>query len=310
MKRTTLVLLLPALFSGFFTALQSQTVQPKIDVHMHARTSALRTPAGNPVPIPCMPDGCEPNPTIVKDDADVMGLAIESMRRNNIVLGVVTDANLDDVYEWVEADPDRFWAGPAFFNPVSADIASLRTEFEAGRLQVMGEIAAQYQGFAPNDPALEPFFALAEELDVPTLIHCEGIAGASPQFQLSHGDPRLLQEVFEAHPDLRLWVENAGYPYLEGMIALMYRYPQVYADLSTITWIIPRQEFWRYLKVLMDAGLGKRLMWGSDQMNWPGSIDLAVDAIEEAPFLSEAEKADLFYNNAARFLRLDTVAGG
>jgi predicted TIM-barrel fold metal-dependent hydrolase len=105
-------------------------------------------------------------------------------------------------------------------------------------------------------------------------------------------------------------VENAGYPYLEGMIALMYRYPQVYADLSTITWIIPRQEFWRYLKALMDAGLGKRLMWGSDQMNWPGSIDLAVDAIEEAPFLSEAEKADLFYNNAARFLRLDTVAGG
>ena len=98
-------------------------------------------------------------------------------------------------------------------------------EFEAGRLQVMGEIGAQYRGIPPNDPVLEPFFALAEALDVPTLIHCEGVAGASRQFQLAHGDPRLLQEVLQRHPNLRLWVENAGYPYLEGMIALMYRYP-------------------------------------------------------------------------------------
>ena len=179
MKRTTLLLLLPAFFPGLSTDLPAQTVQPKIDVHMHARTSAVRTPDGNPMPIPCMPDGCEPDATIVKNDADVMVLAIESMKRNNIVLGIVTDANLDRVYEWVAADPDRFWAGPAVFNPVGVDIASLRAEFEAGRLQVMGEIAAQYQGFAPNDPALEPFFGLAEALDVPTLIHCEGVAGAS-----------------------------------------------------------------------------------------------------------------------------------
>ena len=75
-------------------------------------------------------------------------------------------------------------------------------------------------------------------------------------------------------------------------------------------WIIPRKEFWRYLQALMDAGLGKRLMWGSDQMNWPATIDLAIEAVEEAPFLSEEEKTDLFYNNAARFLRLNAPAGG
>jgi predicted TIM-barrel fold metal-dependent hydrolase len=55
----------------------------------------------------------------------------------------------------------------------------------------------------------------------------------------------------------------------------------------------------------MDADLGKRLMWGSDQMNWPGTIELAIAAIEEAPFLTEAQRRDIFYNNAVRFLRLD-----
>ena len=54
----------------------------------------------------------------------------------------------------------------------------------------------------------------------------------------------------------------------------------------------------------MDAGLGKRLMFGSDQMQWPEAIDDAVEAIESAPFLTEEQKRDIFYNNAARFLRL------
>jgi hypothetical protein len=30
-----------------------------------------------------------------------------------------------------------------------------------------------------------------------------------------------------------------------------------------------------------------------------------VDAIQSAPFLTAEEKRDIFYNNAARFLRLD-----
>jgi predicted TIM-barrel fold metal-dependent hydrolase len=46
-------------------------------------------------------------------------------------------------------------------------------------------------------------------------------------------------------------------------------------------------------------------MFGSDQMVWPGLIDAAVRSIEEATFLSAEQKRDIFYNNAARFLRLD-----
>jgi uncharacterized protein len=35
----------------------------------------------------------------------------------------------------------------------------------------VGEIATQLSGVAPNAPALEPYFALAEELDLPAFIH-------------------------------------------------------------------------------------------------------------------------------------------
>ena len=48
----------------------------------------------------------------------------------------------------------------------------------------------------------------------------------------------------------------------------------------------------------------RSVMFGSDQMIWPWLIDAAVQAIDEAPFLTAEQKRDVFYNNAARFLRL------
>jgi len=38
-------------------------------------------------------------------------------------------------------------------------------------------------------------------------------------------------------------------------------------------------------------------------MIWPDAIEPSIKAIEDAPFLSEAQKRDILYNNAARFLR-------
>ena len=55
---------------------------------------------------------------------------------------------------------------------------------------------------------------------------------------------------------------------------------------------------------LIDAGMEKRIMFGSDQMVWPQAIGEAIRSVEEALFLSENQKRDIFYNNAARFLRL------
>jgi hypothetical protein len=177
--------------------------------------------------------------------------------------------------------------------------------YRSGRLKGMGEIATQYSTMAPNDPRLEPYYSLAEELDLPVLIHTAGLGAPTPGFRASLGRPLQLEEVVVRHPRLRLYLENAGYPFLEEAIALMVQHPQVHADVSTITWLIPRQAFYRHLQGLMDAGLGKRVMFGSDQMEWPEVIGLGVEAIESAPFLTPAQRRDILYHNAARFLRLE-----
>ena len=51
------------------------------------------------------------------------------------------------------------------------------------------------------------------------------------------------------------------------------------------------------------AGFGKRVMFGSDQGDWPGVIEPAIAIVEGAPFLTEEQKRDILYHNAARFLR-------
>ncbi len=87
----------------------------------------------------------------------------------------------------------------------------------------------------------------------------------------------------------------------------MFAHPRVYVDVAVIDFAWPRAEFHSYLKRLVNAGMGKRIMFGSDQMVWPEAVDVAIEAIEQAEFLSAEQKRDIFYNNAARFLRLEAA---
>jgi hypothetical protein len=45
-------------------------------------------------------------------------------------------------------------------------------------------------------------------------------------------------------------------------------------------------------------------MFGSDMMWFPETIEASVDAVIEAGYLSATQKRAIFYDNAARFLRL------
>ena len=50
--------------------------------------------------------------------------------------------------------------------------------------------------------------------------------------------------------------------------------------------------------------LGKRIMFGTDQMIWPETVAMSIEAIESATFLTEEQKQDIYFNNAADFLKL------
>lgn len=186
----------------------------------------------------------------------------------------------------------------------------MRSWFEEGRYRVFAEVAIQYDGVSPSDERFEPYLAVAEELDVPVGIHIgTGPPGApylpgSSEYRARLHSPLVLEEALVRHPRLRVYVMHAGWPMLDDLLALLWTHPRVYVDVGVISYVLPRKEFHRYLERVVGAGFGKRVLFGSDQMNWPAAIEVAIEAIDTAPFLNEEQKRDILFHNAARFLRL------
>ena len=278
---------------------------PIIDMHLHAGATVpqLLDADGKPPPLLCLPHPCEEIAAKATSEEEVLEQTLAMMDRHNIVLAFLS-GDPERVRMWVDAGPGRFIPSPFVLQPSESNLEMLRKAYDSGRYEGMGEIAAQLSGFQPGDMELEPYFALAEELDIPALIHTLGIGPPFPTFRVQAGKPVLLEEVLVRHPKLRLFVENSGFPFTSEWIAMAHQYPQLYGDVSTITWVVAREGFYDHLEGIVRAGLSKRIMFGSDQMVWPESIELAIEAIQSADFLTAEQKADIFYNNAARFLRL------
>ena len=277
--------------------------EPIIDVHLHTHPANRFGTAGVPNPV-------TGKPSAAFTDQALLDAALAQMRRYNIV-AAVGFSDRQSVERWRNAAGGRIIGGMQIDQGIpGTPIAVLRRDIMQGRVRVIGEIGGQYIGLAPNDPSLEPYLALAEELDVPVGFHT-GIASANtpfeccPKFRISLGNPALIEDVLIRHPKLRVYLMHAGRPFLEETIALMSVYPQVYADISVIDWIIPRDEFYAYTQALIRAGLGKQLMFGSDQMIWPETIGMAIEAVQSIPGISESQKRDIFYKNAVRFFRLN-----
>lgn len=240
------------------------------------------------------------------DDA-LMRETIAAMERRN-VYGVLS-GSAEKVAAWRKAAPGRFWSGLAF--SLAGKISPQRVEqlHRAGAVDVFGEWSTQYEGIEPADPRLEPYWALAEKLDIPVGIHVgTGPFGViymgSTGYRARMHSALTMEEVLVRHPKLRVYLMHAGYPMIDDLLALLYAHPQVHVDTGVIIFTQPRAAFYRYFQRITEAGFANRVMFGSDQMVWPGVIERSIKVIEDAPFLTESQKRDILYNNAARFLRL------
>lgn len=257
---------------------------------------------------------------------------LDSLNHYNVVLALLS-GSYPIARKWANAAPGRFIVaaeiaceegrlGPAgtrdcFENRAAfPDVMWLRSEHAAGRLGALGEVASQYMGLFPTDTALERYWQLAEELDIPVALHMGmgppgaahkgscGVAACAPNYRIQLSNPMLLEPVLVRHPKLRIYIMHAGWPYLDELLGLMYAHPQVYADIAVWWAVMPKEEFQAQLLRLVRGGYGNRIMYGSD-LPFMGN---AIQAIEESSFLTRAQKDDIFYNNAVRFLRLNDRA--
>ena len=299
--------------------------KPVIDMHLHALPmeeippGAPSCPGDQHVLVPTIDPAdeldfasfttCERPMFAAASDDDLREKTIAALDRHD-VRRAITEGPVELVAAWRKAAPGVIVPGVAFGKAREKPIEEMRRLHAAGQLAVFGEVYIQYRGHRADDPRYEPYFALAEELDIPVGIHLgEGPPAAArfpgyETYRASLTSPFQLEDVLRRHPKLRIYVMHYASPLVDEMIAMMFTHPNLYVDVACNNWAFPRAQFHDALKRMVDAGLVKRILFGSDQMYWPDAIGEAIRSIETAPFLDESQKRDILYNNAARFLRL------
>ena len=96
-------------------------------------------------------------------------------------------------------------------------------------------------------------------------------------------------------------LQHAGFDYLEETLSLLRDYPNVFVDMSVLNSVGPRALHDASLRRFADAGFADRIVLGSDDQDYAPIIE----RIEGAAFLTPAQRRGIYYDNAARFLRLD-----
>jgi len=282
-------------------SLSTASTGPIVDVHLPAFDTTWAADVGS------VDSAWYPKDFPYPRTSDSLRLqTIAALREAGIVRAVTSGTDPRVVARYRAEDTARII--PAAMFGVGMNVDSLRAAHTRGDIRALGEVLWQYNGLSSTDPRVDAVWTLAEERDIPIGVHM-GIAPPGwPErtpYRTRLGDPLALEDVLTRHPKVRVWVMHAGWPLLDQMLGLLYSSPSVYVDVAVINWYIPTAEFHGYLRRLVEAGFGNRIMYGSDQMIWPASIPKGIRAITDAPFLTESQKRDILCDNAQRFFRLD-----
>ena len=209
---------------------------------------------------------------------------------------------VSEIYALMQACPGR--VGGMFGVDVTKGMAAVR-ELETA-VRELGLRGLNLQCFelklAINDKRMYPLYAKCVELSIPVNIHC-GI-NFSTASQMDYGRPAYLDEVMLHFPELRVCASPPGWPWIEELIGVAWRHPNVYIGVVAVR---PK------LLALEDSGYRPLLTYGTKVLQdkiltgtaYPmQSVEQAYAEFDALP-LPDAIRRKWMHDNSARFLGLD-----
>jgi len=238
-----------------------------------------------------------------------MDLLLEEMDDADVQWGVVMGRQADesfgrvpneDIYELVEAYPDRFMGFPALDGGRPRDaVDEIHKVAEHSRmpgvhLEPMGTQPAR----RADDRTFYPLYAEAERLNVIFAITGGGIMG--PDY--TYVDPIAIQRVAKDFPGLTLIMCHGGWPWVHQALAVAFACPNVYVspDMYLTYPDMPGAlEYVRAANLLLED----RLMFGTAYPTRP--LRNSVEVFHQLPFRDDRVRRKVLHDTAARLLGLD-----
>lgn len=164
-----------------------------------------------------------------------------------------------------------------------------------------------YEPFYPYDETLYPVYELAEEFDVPVMIHTGDTYSPTGRIKYSH--PIHVDEVAVDFPAVKFVICHLGNPWTRDAMEVVYKNDNVYTDISGLV----LGNFTDRFEVFMRKQLQEMIMFGVDPnsvlfgTDWPiCTMETYLKFVNELKLPIE-EKKKILWENGAKLFKLSTT---
>jgi len=177
----------------------------------------------------------------------------------------------------------------AISSPLAAELNGLR-------------VAALYNNLAASDRRYYPLYAKCVELDVPVRIYSTMNYANDRPYDLGH--PRHLDQIAMDFPELRIIAALSGWPWVNDLVGLMRRHPNLYCDTSAHhpAYFGVAGSGWEMFIQFGNTLLQDKIMVGFSKDSFALTIPQSVALYEKLPLKDKVIEKWL-YGNAKEFLR-------
>jgi predicted TIM-barrel fold metal-dependent hydrolase len=165
-------------------------------------------------------------------------------------------------------------------------------------------LSALYNCIPANDRRYYPLYAKCVELGVPVRIYTSMSYANDRPYDLGH--PRYLDDVAIDFPELRIVAGLAGWPWINDMVGLLRRHPNLYCDTSAHR---PRYfgqsgSGWEMFLQFGNSLLQDKVMIGLSRYLFDCAYGELVEEYKQLP-IKEKVMEKWLYGNAQRFFAAD-----
>jgi len=201
----------------------------------------------------------------------------------------------DEVAQCCRAHPNRFIgiASVDLHRPMDG-VRELRRRVKQDGFKGL-RIVPWLWGLPPDDRRYYPLFAECCELDIP---FCTQVGHAGPLRESEAGRPiPYLDRVALEFPELRIVGGHIGVPWLDEMLSLVMKYPNVFIDTSAYKVSRYPSDLVNYIR----ESKSHRVLFGSNHPFWPAGG--CIEGIEKLG-LGENAKTLFLTDNAKRVFKI------